>query len=208
MRTLTQPQVEALFRAAAGDRLVALWVLAATVGMRPGELLGLRWRNVDHRGVLSVCGSLTRGPEGLMITEPKTARSRRRVALPAIAVEALRRHRATQAGSGFEPGRHGPIATSYFRTRWGAHSLPTSCSALGSVRYCGKPLPLIRFHDLRHTAATRLLEQGVHPKVVSEMLGHASVAITPDIYSHVSPDMQPQAVSALDALFARQPSLP
>ncbi len=69
-------------------------------------------------------------------------------------------------------------------------------------------LPPIRFHDLRHTAATRLLEQGVHPKVVSEMLGHASVAITLDIYSHVTPDMQRQAVSALDGLFPRQPVLP
>ncbi len=69
-------------------------------------------------------------------------------------------------------------------------------------------LPPIRFHDLRHTAATRLLERGVHPKVVSEMLGHASVAITLDIYSHVSRDLQRQAVSALDALFSRQLSLP
>jgi integrase len=69
-------------------------------------------------------------------------------------------------------------------------------------------LPPIRFHDLRHTAATRLLEQGVHPKVVSELLGHASVAITLDIYSHVSPDLQRQAVRAIDALFARQVSLP
>ena len=85
---------------------------------------------------------------------------------------------------------------------------PLSCDKLLRDRF--RPLlrkaalPPIRFHDLRHTAATRLLEQGVHPKVVSEMLGHTSVAITLDIYSHVSPDMQRQAVSALDALFSRQ----
>ena len=210
MRTLTQPEVEALFAAAAGDRLEALWVLAATVGMRQGELLGLRWRYVDlDRGVLSVCGSLTRGPEGLMITDPKTARSKRRVALPAIAVEALRRQRATQAGERLRAGAAWTDRDLVFSNEVGG---PLTADKLLRARF--RPLlriaalPPIRFHDLRHTAATRLLEQGVHPKVVSEMLGHASVAITLDIYSHVSPDMQRQAVSALDALFARQPFLP
>jgi len=210
MPTLTQPEVEALFAAAAGDRLEALWVLAATVGMRQGELLGLRWRNVDlDRGVLSVCGSLTRGPEGLIITDPKTARSRRRVALPAIAVEALRRHRATQAGERLRAGAAWTDRDLVFSNGVGG---PLSCDKLLRDRF--RPLlrkaalPPIRFHDLRHTAATRLLEQGVHPKVVSEMLGHASVAITLDIYSHVSPDLQRQAVSAIDALFSKQLSLP
>ncbi|TMD04188.1 MAG: site-specific integrase [Chloroflexi bacterium] len=210
MRTLTQPEVGALFAAAAGDRLEALWVLAATVGMRQGELLGLRWRDVDlDRGVLGVCGSLTRGPQGLMITDPKTARSRRRVALPAIAVEALRRHRATQAGERLRAGAAWTDRDLVFSNGLGG---PLTADKLLRARF--RPLlrkaglPPIRFHDLRHTAATRLLEQGVHPKVVSEMLGHASVAITLDIYSHVSPDLQRQAVSALDALFSKQLSLP
>jgi integrase len=144
-----------------------------------------------------------------MITDPKTARSRRRVALPAIAVEALRGQRATQAGERLRAGAAWTDRDLVFSNEVGG---PLTADKLLRARF--RPLlrlaalPPIRFHDLRHTAATRLLEQGVHPKVVSEMLGHASVAITLDIYSHVSPDLQRQAVSALDALFARQPFLP
>jgi integrase len=202
---LTADQARALLEAAQGERLEALYVLALSSGMRLGELLGLRWRDVDlEAGTLQVRQILVRMPSGLRFGEPKTKRSRRRIALSVGTRDALRHHRARQAA---ERLRIGPV--------WEDHDL-------GFANEIGKPLdagnllrrdywralakagiPRCRFHDLRHTCATLLLQQGVHAKVVSELLGHSSIGMTLDIYSHVIPDMQQQAVSAMDAVLRR-----
>jgi integrase len=195
MRTLSAEQVALLFEAAAGERLEALWVLAVTTGMRQGELLALKWPQLDlDRSVARVTGTLAVGPEGVTIAEPKTARSRRQIALTDQAVGALRRHRVAQAAERLQAG-----------PTWEDNQL-VFCDLLGRplaaewmVRRGFRPLlrkaelPVIRFHDLRHTAATLMLSRGIHPKVVAEMLGHTTVAVTLDIYSHVTPDMQREA---------------
>jgi integrase len=201
--TLDPTAAQRLIAAAGQDRLEALYVLALTTGMREGELLGLRWRDLDlDGGALEVRGSLQRVPSGFVLAEPKTARSRRRVGLTPTAVAALRRHRARQSeerlrlGAGWkndldlvftdESGK--PVdATKFLRN-----------SFIPLLERAG--LPAMRFHDLRHTAATLLLGRGVHPKIVSEMLGHAQIGITLDLYSHVTPTMQREATAAMEGI--------
>ena len=202
MSTLSQEQARALLAAAAGDRLEAIYVLALATGMRLGELGALRWSDVDlAAGAVQVRGSLQRTPEGLRILEPKTNQSRRRVLLSEVAVEALRRHRARQLEERLKVGPawedNGLVfANQIGRPIGGDMVLKRSFRPL--LRKAN--LPVIRFHDLRHTAATLLLERGIHPKIVSEMLGHSRIAITLDLYSHVTPTMQRQAAEAMNAV--------
>lgn len=185
---LSGEQAKALLRAAKGERYEALYVLALTTGMRQGELLGLRWGDVDlDRGVLRIRRALVTGYGKQTYEVPKTAKGRRSVALTPTAVAALRRH-----GNGYEDD--GPV----FRNRVGGPVHPKNL-----VDRSFRPLlkrarlPQIRLHDLRYTAATLLLGKGVHPKIVQEMLGHANISITLDTYSHVLPNMQAPAVDAM-----------
>jgi integrase len=205
MLVLTGQQPARLLSALEGERLEALFVVALSAGLRRGELLGLRWKNVDlDRGVLAVTGSLqgtTR--DTLVIGSPKNGRSRA-VALGPQAVDALREHRARQVD---ERLRAGSLWTHLdldlvFADEFGRYLSPTTLtSALDRVlRQAG--LPDIRFHDLRHSAATLMLSHGVHPKVVSEMLGHSSVGITLDLYSHVTPTLQREAAERIGKALA------
>jgi integrase len=202
--TLTATQASDLLEAAGGNRLHALYVMALTTGMRQGELLGLRWRDVDlDRGAVQIRGSMQATRSGLQFAETKTAGSRRQVLLPARTVEALRQHRVAQSG---ERLRIGPawedndlvFANEVGRPIAAGNLLKRSFEPL--LRRAG--LPRIRFHDLRHTSATLLLEEGVHAKIVSEMLGHTRISTTMDLYSHVTPTMQRRAADAFDAILA------
>jgi integrase len=178
---------------AAGDRLEALYVLALTTGMRQGELFRLRWADVDLEGhALAVRG------------EPKTAKSRRQVLLSEVGVEALRRHAGRQAEECRAAGNEWREAGLVFANAVGG-SLTTTNVTYRSFRPLLERagLPVIRFHDLRHTAATLLLGKGIHPKVVSELLGHSQVGVTLDLYSHVTPTMHREAVGAFDDLLKR-----
>lgn len=206
MTVLSAEEVRRLLDAAAGGPLEALLALAVTTGLRRGELLALRWRDVDlERRTLRVTGSLQRGVDGkVRITEPKTARSRRQVELSSLAVEALHRHRAEQNERRLGLGEE-----------WHDHDLvfpnPLGLPQDGSNMLAGQFLPLlrraglprVRFHDLRHTAATLMLGRGVHPKIVSEVLGHSTISITLDLYSHVTPTMQRAAAQAMDDVLGR-----
>lgn len=204
MATLSTDQAKKLLRAVRGDRFEALYVLALTTGMRRGELLALRWDHIDlDRGALQVRGTLQRTREGLLIGQPKTDSSRRQVALTRTAVAALRRHRSRQRKERVRLGSEWRDSSLVFATKLGGLIEPGNLlrrSYWPLLERAG--LPRARFHDLRHSAATLMLGEGVHPKVVSEMLGHSKVAITLDVYSHVVPTMQQQAVKALDDILA------
>ena len=208
VRSKVQPldatQVAKLLESARGERFEALYVLAVTSGLRQGELLGLRWADVDFDGArLMVQQQVQRTRSGWVFSEPKTAAGRRNVVLPLMALEALRGHRTRQLAEQLKMGPAWQHSDLVFANQVGA---PVEKQNL--VRRSFKPLleaaglPSIRFHDLRHTAATLLLLQGVHPKVVQERLGHANIAITMDIYSHVLPTLQQDAADRLDAFFA------
>ena len=198
---LTAEEANRLIAAAGGDRLEALYVLAIHTGLRQGELLALRWEDLDlEAGALRVRRTLTRTKGTYSTGEPKTKKSRRTVRLTTGAVAALRGHLKRQLeemdrlGSLYKPGglvfaneAGGIINPSNLRNR----------SLAKLLRDAGLPAET-RFHDLRHTCATLLLSRNVNPKIVSEMLGHATIAITLDTYSHVLPDMQEKAAKALE----------
>jgi integrase len=200
---LNEEQSRAFLLAAKSERLEALFVVALTTGMRQGELLGLRWRDVElAEGSLQVRSTLERDDGGVYrFVEPKTARSRRRVTLTATAVTALRAHRAAQLKERIALGSAWDDLDLVFPNEVGRPLDPTNVTERAfrrTLRRAG--LPRIRFHDLRHTAATLMLARNVHPKVASEMLGHAQVAITLDLYSHVTPTMQREAAVTMEAI--------
>jgi integrase len=202
--TLSEEQVQAFLRAARGDRLEALYVLAVTTGLRAGELLGLSWSDVNlEQGFLEVTLALQEsaaGPGKFVLSQPKTEHSLRRIALSQTAIQALRQHRERQYE---ERARCGQLwDASYNLVFPNTIGRPLHPSHLRRREYHPllqrAGLPHIRLHDLRHTAATLLLRRKVNPKVVSEMLGHANIAITLDIYAHVMPDMQEEAARVMD----------
>ena len=202
MLVLTGPQVRELLASLAGDPLEALYVLAVATGMRQGELLGLRWSDVDlEAGRIAVQHALIRVGREWHLAEPKTPRSRRQIRIGLRTVEALRAHRLRQAQQLLTLGARPDAGTLVFTDRWGDPVVGSRLTERHLKPLLGRlGLPAIRFHDLRHTAATLLLVEGVNPKVVSEMLGHSSVTITLDRYSHVLPTLQDDAARRMDAL--------
>lgn len=187
---LTEEEVKCLLFAAKDDPLYAFYVLACTTGMRQGELLALRWEYVDfNAGTIQVRRTVWQGK----VYPPKTPRSRRTVRLSQIAIRALWDHRQKQT----------PDTEWRFPNRAGQ---PMDCHNFiyrewkQLVKKAGLS-DKTKFHDLRHTAATLLLTKGVHPKIVQELLGHSSISITLDTYSHVLPNMQGEAVKAMDSFF-------
>jgi integrase len=206
MKTLSEAQAQHLLAVAHGDRLEALYVLALATGMRQGELLALRWHDVDLEGAsLQVRASVHYTKAGYLFEEPKTKYSRRRIALSRISVEALRDHRVRQLAERLEVGPAWDDMDLVFPKPVGR---PIDGVSMVKLRFYPllerAGLPRIRFHDLRHTAATLLLGRSINPKVVSEMLGHSHVSVTLGIYSHVMPHMQQQAAEAMDQALGRR----
>jgi integrase len=172
--------------------------------MRQGELLALRWQDVDMENfVVSVRRTLSRSGGKVVFGEPKTKKSRRSIRLTPQAVEALRSHlerqlrdmeilrdRYQDQGLVFTTDTGGPINPSNLRQR-------SFASLLKRAR-----LPHMRFHDLRHTCATLLLSRGVHAKFVQELLGHATIAVTLDTYSHTMPSMGDAIAKAMEDALA------
>jgi integrase len=200
MRPLSAKEARGLLEAAAGDSLEALWVLAVHTGMRQGELLALKWTDVDlEAGKVSVRRTLTRERGHYSLGEPKTKRSRRTVKLTGAATDTLKGHLSRQMADIDRLGDLYKDQGLVFATGSGAPLNPSNVRNRNLRRLLRKAeLPAIRFHDLRHTCATLLLSRNVHPKIVQEMLGHSTVAITLDTYSHVLPGMGDQAASAME----------
>jgi integrase len=204
IRALSADETRRMLETAVGDRLEALYVLAVHTGMRQGELLALRWQDVDiENAVVSVRRSLTRSGGKVVFGEPKTKKSRRSIRLTPQAVEALRSHLERQLRDMEILGDRYQDQGLVFTTNTGAPIDPSNlrqCSFVPLLKRAG--LPHMRFHDLRHTCATLLLSRGVHPKFVQELLGHATIAITLDTYSHVIPSMGDATAKAMEDALA------
>jgi len=205
---LTLDQVHKLLTVVNGHEMEALFKLALATGLRRGELMGLKWQDINvDAGVLQVRRILSRVPskmpgKGYVEAEPKTQKSRRSLVIAPFALEALTQHRVRQLEAKLKAGDAWQEHDYVFCTSIGTHLNPTR-DMLDQLKALLKKaeLPDIRFHDLRHSAATLLLSVGVHPKVVQEILGHSQISITMDVYSHVLPGMQQDAMSRLnDAL--------
>ena len=204
VNTWTAAQVRTFLRHVADDRLFALWRSAVTTGMRRAELLGLRWRDVDlSLGQVAVVQTRLKANGTTYFAGPKTQRSRRTIAIDGATVDVLKRHRAAQAR---ERLAFGPLYEDndlVFCFRDGRPLDPDGVSQRFQRHAREARLPVLRFHDLRHTHATLGLMADVHPKVMQERLGHSSVAFTLDIYSHAIPTMQGEAASKVAALLDR-----
>lgn len=177
MQVWDQQTLQAFLERAKGHRDYVGWLLLAATGMRRGEVLGLKWSDVDlQRGTLSVADS-------------KTAADRRLISLDTGTVAALREWRMQRMGTihVLTETNGSPLQAQAFTERFRTR-----------VRAWG--FPIIRLHDLRHTHATLLLKVGVHPKVVQERLGHSSIQVTLDIYSHVAEGLQQAAASTVGGL--------
>jgi integrase len=185
------------------DRFEALYMLALTTGLRIGELLGLKWSDLDlDARRVRVSRQLQRSQDGLIFTDPKAA-SRRTVDLPASTVEALKRHRKRQVEETLKAGGAYQDNDLVFAGDLGGPIGPekvTQRAFKPLLKRAG--LPEMRFHDLRHTFATLLLARGVHPTYVQRALGHASVKMTLDRYSHWMPSMGRATAEAIDAALA------
>ncbi len=193
---------ERILEASSGTRLELPVAFALATGMRRGEILGLRWGDLGpDLSVAHVRRSLQATGEALVFEEPKTKRSRRSVALPAFLHPYLERQLTDQARRKQDLGDGWTGSDLVIDAGDGSPVNPDSMSSAWRFLVVRAGLPHVRFHDLRHAHATLLLCQGVHPKVVSERLGHATVGITLDIYSHVIPGMQAEAARAFDRLF-------
>jgi integrase len=189
-RVLHHDEPERFLQALGGEPLEALFAVALCTGMRQGELLALRWQHVDLVGAeLEVVGSLTGVRRAdLAITSPKSKRTRR-VALPPQAVTTLREHRLRQDEHRLAVGAEWVDRGLVFPGPFG--DFMRAATVNGALRriLARAGLPHMRFHDLRHSAATRMLARGIHAKVVAECLGHASIQTTMDLYGHVVPSM-------------------
>ena len=204
MKTLDDTQVRHLLLAAKNTRYEALLQLAVTTGMRQGELLGLRWSDFDWNSRrLRVQRQLQRiEHQGLVYCEPKTKAGRRVIVLGKSTIEKLRLHYELQQLERQFAGDRWKENDLIFPSTIGTPNEPTNLIKHFKILLKQAGLPDIRFHDLRHTAATLMLQQGIHPKVVQERLGHSNISMTMDIYSHVLPSMQDEAADKIDALIS------
>lgn len=194
-------QTATLIEAMRPTRMFIPTLLAVMCGLRRGEILALRWRHVelgDNLRTIAVVQSAEQTEEGVRYKEPKSGRARV-VALSSTVLAELKAHRARQAEEQLKVGLR-PDADSFVVAQVDGSPIQPRSLTHEWVRLISKTdLPRIRFHDLRHTHASQMLSAGVHPKVASERLGHSSIGITLDLYSHVMPGMQADAAEQVDA---------
>jgi integrase len=197
---LPDADVTAVLQAATGSRYHAALVLIASTGLRRGEAAAVRWSDVDlEGGTMKVAHTMARVDGRLVISEPKTARSRRTVPLSPVVVTMLKAHRKAQLEDRLRAGNQWVETGLVFTTELGTAVEPRNL--LRAIEAAAKKAGVadIGVHTLRHSAAVGWLEAGVHIKAVADLLGHSSIAITGDVYGHTSDDTARAAVAALDS---------
>jgi integrase len=198
---LTAEQARAFLAASAGERFGPLYACAIATGLRQGELLALRWADVDvDAGTLTVRGTLQRGTA--TVAEPKTAGSRRTLALSNVALGALREQRRRQLEERLAAGRRWRDGGFVFTTGAGAPLDSRNVTQSLQVSLAKAGLPRQRFHDLRHAYATLLLAAGEELATLSKSLGHSNLSTTADVYAHFTKSMAERTAARVDAVLA------
>ncbi|MDP9472177.1 MAG: site-specific integrase [Chloroflexota bacterium] len=196
-------QARAFLAAVRGDRLEALFTVALALGLRQGEALAMRWDDVDlDAGTIRIRHTVQKINGQWHFTEPKTARSRRSISMPAASIAALRAHQLRQPDERLAAGSRWQ--------EWGLvfpSSVGTPLDGSNVTHWLQKilaraGLPRQRFHDLHHCCASLLLAQHVPMRVVMEIPGHSQIALTMDTYSHVMPVLRHEAAGLMDAILA------
>ena len=192
---LNDADLTAVLRAAQESRYHPALVLIAAIGLRKGEALALRWDKVDlDAGMLRVAATVMRINGRLVLSEPKTDRSRRVVPLAPAVVAMLRRHRTTQKEDRMRAGDQWRDSGLVFTTELGGPVDPRNLLRVMESAAKTAGVQGVGVHTLRHSAAVGWLEAGVHIKAVADLLGHSSVAVTGDVYGHTSDDTARAAV--------------
>jgi integrase len=200
MKVWSAEQLRTYLHHVRDDRLRAAWLLLVTTGMRRGEVLGLRWLDVDmDAGQLSVRQTLIAVGYRVEISEPKTERSRRRIGLDPATVAGLRSWRARQAEERLAWGEAWTESGLVFTREDGTAIHPQSLSRFFEKRAKAAGLPSIPLHALRHSYATAALKAGVPTKIISERLGHSNISTTADLYQHVLPELDDEAAARVAA---------
>ena len=206
MKTWSAKELQTFLNTTKGQRLNPLWHVMASTGMRRGEAVGLRWDDVDLDGTngtgpaLTIRQALVSASYKVSVSEPKTKRGRRMIALDAGTVAVLREWRGVQQAEAKEWGELWTDSGLVFTREDGTAWHPDRISKLFDRAILASRLPRIRLHDLRHTHATLALGANVHPKIVSDRLGHSTVAFTLDIYSHCVPALAQDAAERIATL--------
>ena len=206
MQPLTEEQAITFFDYAKDDELFAAYLLAATTGLRRGELCGLCWDSVDlEKAVLTVQRQLLVYKDGLALEDTTKSKSgRRRIALTDDSIKALKAHRRNQAQERLLMGEAYQDNNLVFCKPDGTYLDPREVTKRFQRLLKAAGLPRVRLHDLRHTHASLLLARGVHPKVVQERLGHSSITMTLDLYSHLTPGLDQAAAETLNGLLQKR----
>lgn len=202
MTTWSSDQLKAFSTTALESRMRNAFTILASTGMRRGEALGLRWGDVDFdSSQLAIVQTVSTVDGRVVVGQPKTAGSRRTVYVHDATIKALRQQRQLQAEERLAAGSAWENDNDLvFRTVTGGPVNPDGFSRHFDKLVAQADVPRIRLHDLRHTNATLSLKAGVHPKVVSERLGHSSIAITLDLYSHVTPGISREAAATVESM--------
>ncbi|WP_369235519.1 tyrosine-type recombinase/integrase [Streptomyces sp. R21] len=191
--------------ASRGDPLYAAFVLAIAMGLRRGEIIGLRWSDLDLDNRVLYVRQQTQRRRGVLYDDDPKSRRRRAVPLPALCIAPLRWHRMRQATARAKAGDQWRESGYVFTTRTGRQVEPRNLYRSFTRVASSAGLRAIRLHDARHGTATLLTAAGVAPRVVMEILGHSQISITMDVYTHVVQDTQREAMSHMDRLLRKRP---
>jgi integrase len=200
---LTPEQARRLLNVARSHRLGALFSVALALGLRQGEALGLRWQDVNlDDGTLRVVNQLQRVDGELRLVPPKSEQSRRTIAIPDAVIQQLRTHRIAQLQERLAAGENWVDSGHVFTSEVGTPLDDANVRRIFKRLLQQAGLPAIRYHDLRHSTASLMLAQNVHPRIVMETLGHSQISLTMNTYSHVAPQLQREAANRMNNLFA------
>jgi integrase len=206
-RTLTLEQARQLLKSLKGQRSEALYVTMLYLGLRRGEVLGLMWKDIDLKGaLLTVPRALQRVGDRLVITDVKTAKSRRALDLPSPVVDVLRSHKALQAKDRLKAGEAWQETGLVFTTGIGTPIEPRNLNRHFSDATEKAGLGHWHPHELRHSAASLMLAGGVPVEVVANVLGHASIRMTVDTYGHILPPQRQQAAERMAEMLGDSPT--